>query len=104
GVNLRRPQQIVLHKVFDAAHPRLIGIPAKIDALDKGGAPLGHVGHIDVEVEYEVRNLLNTDPSNEIHVEVAAIHILAPAASPDHLSSFNFLLLARWNGYEGVLT
>ena len=42
---------------------------------------LGHdIGHIDVDVENQIRDLLNDDPSDEISAELLAIADLAATA------------------------
>ena len=42
---------------------------------------LGHdIGHIDVDVENQIRDLLNDNPSDEIPAELLAIADLAAAA------------------------
>src|SRR5271156_1808482 len=76
-------KQVVLHQISDAVAPGFIGVAANVDAVDKRQFPGRDVGHVDVDVEDEVRDLLDHDPCGGIGAERFAVAELAAAAGAD---------------------
>src|SRR5580693_35974 len=73
-------KQVVLHQIGDAVAPGFIRVAANVDAVDERQFPGRHVGHVDVDVEDEVRDLLDHDPCGGIGAERVAVAELAAAA------------------------
>src|ERR1700677_5248323 len=83
-------QQIVLHQIGDAPAPRFVGVAANVDAMDERHSSGRDIGHVDVDVEDEIRHFLDHNPRDGIGAELFAVTELAAAAGPDLWTSLNF--------------
>jgi hypothetical protein len=66
-------QEVVLHQIGDAPGPGFIGVAPNVDAVDKRQFSGRDVGHVDVDVEDEIRDLLDHDPRSIIGPELLAV-------------------------------
>ena len=66
-------QQVVLHQIGEAARPGFVRVAANVDAVDELQFPGRYVGHVNVQVENEVGDLLNDDPCNVVSAKLLAV-------------------------------
>src|ERR1700722_7935669 len=95
-------QEVVLHQIGDAPGPRFVGVATNVDAVDERQFSSPDVGHVDVDVEDEVRDFLDNDPRDGIGAELFAVDELATAAGADLWTGGNFAGGVRRYGHEMI--
>jgi hypothetical protein len=99
----RVPKHIVLYHIGHASRPGFICIATNVDTVNERHF-LGHdIGHIDVDVENQIRDLLNDNPCDEIAAELLALADLAATALADRWTCPDLCLDFSWHWNELVL-